>query len=131
MINTVFSIVAIIIGLCYFVIKENLSGYILIYNGLSIFLLTLVIALGIYTTFPKEIDILIPLNALSSYYPGEISEEKDEETISIIAKSISQDVNSLREITKKMSTNFLYMQILTIGGLVCFGLSLVTLLLRG
>lgn len=95
------------------------------------FLLSLVIVFGLYTTFPKEIDILIPLNALTSYYPGEISEDKDEETISIIAKSISQDVNSLRKITKNMSMNFLYMQILTLGGLVCFGLSLISLLLGG
>ena len=37
LINTVFSILALIIGLCYFVIKENLSGHILLYSGFSIF----------------------------------------------------------------------------------------------
>ncbi len=128
--NTAFSLVGIVIGLCYFVIKEGINESLLFCNGLAIFLFGLTILLGIYTTLPQKIDIIVPLDALNTHYPGEVTEDSDEQKVATIAKVISTDINTLRDIVTTKAKKLLYMQILCIGGLLCFGMSII-ILIRG
>lgn len=126
--GSAFTITTIIMGLCYFVFENSLDTRIFFYVKLSFISLILVVGIGSYTTFPNNIMLVNPAKAFNNYFDYNATIKEEKEAVAIIAKTLSNDVNTLRGLISLRSERLFYMQAFMLAGLFNLGLMIMEIL---